>query len=179
MARILPITKENITGAVDAAFEKHVREYGSRITNMKSTLARSLPAFEVYMLWYRLFAEVEKILGKRLAIFYAYSVSHAAECPLCSTYFRKAIIDSGENPDKLILNEQEEDILRFGALMAKNHGLIADHFFNLLKKYYSEEELVVLIAFGGQMIATNVFNNVIETDIDEYLNDYIKPVKFV
>ncbi len=178
MARIQPITKGNSSEAVDAAFEKHVREYGSRITNMKKTLARSLPAFEIYMLWYQLFAEVEKVLGRRLAILYAYSVSHAAECPLCSTYFRKAIIDSGENPDKLVLNEQEEDILRFGALMAKNHGRIADHFFNLVKKYYSEEELVVLIAFGGQMIATNIFNNVIETDIDEYLNEYIRPVNF-
>ena len=38
--------------------------------------------------------------------------------------------------------------------------------------------MVVLIAFTGQMIATNVFNNVIETDIDEYLSDYL-PTKNV
>ena len=33
--------------------------------------------------------------------------------------------------------------------------------------------MVILIAFAGQMIATNVFSNVIETDIDEYLLDYL------
>ena len=28
--------------------------------------------------------------------------------------------------------------------------------------------MVLLIAFAGQMIATNIFNNVIQTEIDEY-----------
>ena len=44
---------------------------------------------------------------------------------------------------------------------------------------YNKTEMVVLIAFAGQMIATNVFNNVIETDIDEYLTDYLPPAKHI
>lgn len=178
MPRITPLPKDNIPGQVDAAFEKHVRQYNSRITNMKSTLARSLPAFEVYMQWYVLYKEVEKILGERLAPLFAYSVSHATDCPLCSTYFRKTIIDAGENPERLMLNEKEEEVLRFGSVIVKNYGHIADHFFNFMKKYFTEEELVVLIAFAGQMIATNIFNNVVETDIDEYLLDYFRPLKY-
>jgi hypothetical protein len=31
----------------------------------------------------------------------------------------------------------------------------------------------MLVAFAGQMIATNIFNNVIETNIDDYLFDYL------
>jgi hypothetical protein len=37
--------------------------------------------------------------------------------------------------------------------------------------------MVILTAFAGQMIATNVFSNVTETDIDEYLFDYLPPIK--
>jgi hypothetical protein len=37
--------------------------------------------------------------------------------------------------------------------------------------------MVVLIAFAGQMIATNIFSNVTETNIDEYLFDYLPSVK--
>lgn len=37
--------------------------------------------------------------------------------------------------------------------------------------------MVVLIAFAGQMIAANVFNNTIETDIDEYLVNYLPVLK--
>jgi hypothetical protein len=32
---------------------------------------------------------------------------------------------------------------------------------------------LLLIAFAGQMIATNVFNNVVETDIDAYPAPYL------
>ena len=37
--------------------------------------------------------------------------------------------------------------------------------------------MVLLIGFAGQMIATNIFSNATETDIDDYLLGYFKPVK--
>ena len=36
-------------------------------------------------------------------------------------------------------------------------------------KKFSDKEIVVLTAFAGIMIATNIFNNVVQTEIDEYL----------
>src|SRR5688572_29934685 len=101
MARISPIQNRELQPSVQMAFERHVKEYNTRITNMKATLGHSLIAFEVYMQWYPLYEEVEKILGKRLAYLYAYSISSSSECMLCSTFFRKIIIDAGEKPDKL------------------------------------------------------------------------------
>ena len=172
MARIEPLTTKGISPSVKTAFERHVQEYGGRITNMKATLGRSLIAFETYMQWYPLYAEVEKILGKRMASLYAHSISCAADCPLCSTFFRKIIIDSGESPDKLEITENEKNILDFGSGIAKHKGNIADHLYNTVAKEYSETEMVILTAFAGIMIATNVFNNVIETEIDEYLSAY-------
>ena len=38
-------------------------------------------------------------------------------------------------------------------------------------------EIDAITKFAGQMIATNVFNNVIETDIDEYLVEYLPSLK--
>jgi hypothetical protein len=140
---------------------------------MKATLGHSLLAFEVYMQWYPLYEEVEKILGKRLAYLYAYAISKAADCPLCSTFFRKIIIDAGEKPENLSLMPLEKDILDFGSSLAKYHGNISDHVYNTIGDKYSKTEMVILIAFAGQMIATNVFNNVIETDIDDYLINYL------
>ena len=45
--------------------------------------------------------------------------------------------------------------------------------YNTVGECYSKEDMVILIAFAGQMIATNIFNNVIGTDIDEYLAEYL------
>ena len=178
MARIEPLATKEISSDVKIAFERHVQEYGGRITNMKATLGHSLIAFEAYMQWYPLYSEVEKILGKRLASLYAHSISCAADCPLCSTFFRKIIIDSGETPEKLELNEIEKDVLNFGSGIAKHKGNIADHLYNKVAVNYKESEMVILVAFAGIMIATNIFNNVIETEIDEYLSGYRSNMKY-
>lgn len=168
-----------MTQSITEAFQKHVREYNARITNMKASLGHSLLSFEIYMEWYPLYAEVEKILGKRLAYLYAYSISYASDCPLCSTFFRKIIIDAGEKPEDLQLTSSQQTVIEFGSAIAKHHGNIADDIYNAMATQYNKTEMVVLIAFAGQMIATNVFNNVIETDIDEYLTDYLPPAKHI
>src|SRR6266498_228307 len=127
MARIKSLSENEIMAPIRQAFEEHVREYNAGITNMKATLGHSLLAFEVYMQWYPLYAEVEKILGKRLAYLYAYSISYASDCPLCSTFFRKIIIDAGEKPESLELTLSQQTVLEFGSCIAKHHGNIADH----------------------------------------------------
>ena len=172
MPRIYPLSNSELTEPVRNAFAKHVEEYRGRTTNMKSTLGHSLLAFEVYMQWYPLYRQIETILGDRMAYLFAYSISYASNCPLCSTFFRKIIIDSGENPEKLQLSTQEQQLLDFGSAIALHKGNIADDIYNNVSELHSKEELIILIAFAGQMIATNIFNNVIETDIDEYLEEY-------
>ena len=167
MPRIKPISEDKITPGLKRAFEKHVKDYAARITNMKSTLGYSLLSFKVYMEWYPLYMQAERILGKRLAYLFAYSISYASDCPLCSTFFRKIIIDAGEKPESLVLTPSEQEVIDFGSSIAKAHGNISNDVYDAVSKQYSVEEMVVLIAFTGQMIATNVFNNVIETDIDE------------
>jgi len=178
MARIEPPATKEISPDVKIAFEHHVQEYGGRITNMKATLGHSHIAFEAYMQWYPLYSEVEKILGKRMASLYAHSISCAADCALCSTFFRKIIIDSGETPEKLELSESEKDVLNFGSAITKHKGNIADHLYNKVAINYKESEMVILVAFAGIMIATNIFNNVIETEIDEYLSAYRSNMKY-
>jgi hypothetical protein len=177
MARIQPVSAQDKSPALLAAFEQHVVSYQATITNMKSTLAHSLLAFEVYMQWYPLYNKVIDMIGKKAAYLFAYSISTASDCPLCSTFFRRIMIEAGENPDKLVLSDYEKYLLNFGSAIAQHKGCIANQVYEDLAQYHNNEELVILIAFAGQMIATNIFNNVIETDIDEYLTPY-KPGKF-
>jgi hypothetical protein len=178
MSRIEPISANEISPSLNIAFQRHVDEYNARITNMKGTLGHSLLSFEVYMQWYPLYNETERILGKRLAYLFAWSISKASDCPLCSTFFRKIIIDAGERPESLELTPSQKNVLDFGCSIAKYQGNIANHVYNAVAENYSKADMVVLIAFAGQMIATNVFNNVIETDIDEYLIEYLPSLKY-
>jgi hypothetical protein len=177
MARISPLNIDTAKEPIKAAFKKHVEDYKGRITNMKATLGHSPICFEAYMQWYPLYKEVERILGKRLAYLYAYAISKASQCPLCATFFRKIIIDAGETPENLVLTNLEENVLHLGSSIVRHNGNIADLVYDAVARDFSEGDMVNLIAFAGQMVATNIFNNVIETDIDDYLHDYLPGVK--
>jgi hypothetical protein len=179
MARIASVSRQELSPAVKVAFERHVEQYQSRVNNMKNILGHSLLAFEVYAQWYPLYEEVEKIVGKRMAYLFAYAISYSGDCPLCATFFRKQIIDGGERPESLVLTKEERLILDLGSSIAKCQGNIADHIYDPLGNRFSKREMVILIAFAGQMIATNIFNNVMETDMDEFLLDYLPPVRSI
>ncbi|MCX6198208.1 MAG: hypothetical protein NTY88_03150 [Bacteroidetes bacterium] len=172
MPRILPLTDENISDETKSAFEKHVREHQSRITNMKATMGRSVLAFEIYMRWYNLYENVKKITGERLAYLFAHAISSGSNCPLCTTYFRKVIIENGEKPEALVLTEDEQTLLDFGIEISIHAGRINEELYQRVAKKYSEEEIIVLVAFAGQMIATNVFSNTFDIEIDNYLAPY-------
>jgi hypothetical protein len=173
MPRIQPLDASQTPEETALAYRQHVEKYHARITNMKATLGHSRLAFEVYMEWYRLYERIREITGERMAYLFAYSVSKASNCPLCTTFFRKIIIDHGEKPEDLALNENEQLLLDFGSAIAARHGEIEDALFKKVSRLYATKEMVELIAFAGQMIATNIFNNVIGTDIDEYLFSYL------
>ncbi len=173
MSRIEPLLPENLSNDTKAVFEKHVQEHQSRITNMKATMGRSVLAFEIYMRWYDLYENVKKITGERLAYLFSHAISLGSNCPLCTTYFRKVIVANGDKPEQLILTDDEQLLIDFGSSISNSKGEVADELYEQVSKKYSDEELVVLVAFAGQMIATNVFSNVFEVQIDDYLAPYV------
>ena len=174
MPRIAPLPDSLAPAELKAAWAQHIADYpGSRITNMKATLSHSPLAFDVYMQWYPLYQVVISILGERSAYLFAHAISEASNCPLCTTFFRKIIIQHGEQPEQLQLTDGEQRLLDFGAAMAQNRGEVPDSFYEPIRQQFTETEVVVLVAFAGQMIATNVFNNALEVAIDEYLYPYV------
>ncbi|GAB2590062.1 carboxymuconolactone decarboxylase family protein [Spirosoma areae] len=175
MPRITPLRPIETPPDVQTAFDEHVAHYaGSRITNMKATLGRSLLSFQVYMQWYPLYEQVKELLGNRLAYLFAHAVSESSNCPLCTTFFRRIIIDNGEHPESLQLTDHEQLLIDFGSEIAQHKGEVTDDLFEHISQHFTDEQLVVLVAFAGQMIATNVFNNVLQVEIDEYLYPYSK-----
>jgi 4-hydroxybenzoate polyprenyltransferase len=43
-----------------------------------------------------------------------------------------------------------------------------------VQAYFEPAEVVALTAFGALMVATNVFNNALDVELDEYLERYRK-----
>jgi alkylhydroperoxidase family enzyme len=170
MARIPALSYEDAPEGSRPEFEKQIREYG-RMTNMKRTLAHSPVALRAYMEWYPLRAEVAEFLGDRATYLFAHAISTRNDCLICSTFFRRIFIDGGEDPDRLSLNERESVLIEFGRQLAADPNSISDELHARLAAFLTPPQVVALTAFGGLMIATNVFNNALGVDL-EYLEEY-------
>jgi alkylhydroperoxidase family enzyme len=173
MPRIRPVEHGEGTPDVRAAYDDVVREHG-RITNMKRTLLRSQPAFHALMEWYPLRDTVQPFLGERLTNLFAHAISSENDCLICSTFFRRILIDAGEDPDRFELDEREEAVVAFGRQLAKPFARVPDEIFARLAAAFTEEQIVALTAFGALMVATNIVNNALDIDLDGYLDDYRK-----
>jgi alkylhydroperoxidase family enzyme len=173
MARIQPIEPEDQNAEQRAAHEEGVRRYG-RMTNMKRTLLHSLPAFHALMEFYPVAETVAPFLGPRATNVFLHAISAETDCLVCSTYFRRHLIDAGEDPDNLQLSEREELLAEFGRLLSRDRSRVPDAVYARLAAEFSDEQMVALTALGAMMVATNVFNNVLDVDLDEYLLPYRK-----
>jgi alkylhydroperoxidase family enzyme len=173
VARIDPIELGEARGEKRDALEHVIARHG-RATNMKRTLARSPVALRSLMTWYDLREEVASFLGERATVLFAHSISVGTDCLICSTFFRRLLIDAGDDPDDLRLDERERLVVEYGRQLARVSDSVGDALFDRLAGAYNADQIVSLTAFGGLMVATNLFNNALQVDLDEYLWSYRK-----
>ena len=173
MPRIPLVDPDNATPEQRAAYDDGVQRYG-QMTNMKRTLLHSIPAYRALMEWYPLRDTVQPFLGERLTTIFAHSISADTDCLICSTYFRRILIDAGEDPDGLALDEREQMVVDFGRALAVPGARIPDDLYARISAEFTKEQMIALTAFGAMMLATNVINNALEIDLDGYLEPYTR-----
>jgi alkylhydroperoxidase family enzyme len=173
MARIQPVEYSEADREVREQFEDQIRKHG-RITNMKRTLLHSIPAFRALMEWYPLRDSVREFIGDEEVNYFCHAISSQSGCLICSTFFRKILIDSGKDPDKPELTEREQLLIEFGRQCVTDANEIGEELFNRLRAHFNEEQIVLLTAFAGLMIATNLINNALQVDLDDYLESYTR-----
>lgn len=171
MTRIPPIDPENTTPDRRAAYEGGVKRFG-RMTNMKNTLLHSVPAYDALMQWYDLRDVVSPFLGERLTNLFSHAISAETDCLICSTYFRRILVDAGEDVDNLSLDEREQAVVDFGRCLAQPFSRVPDELYARVASYFDREQLIALTAFGAMMVATNVINNALDVPLDDYLAPY-------
>jgi alkylhydroperoxidase family enzyme len=171
MSRVPPLDYDAAPPRSRAEWDRQAAAHG-RMTNMKRTLAHSPEALEAYMRWYPLRDEVEAFLGKRLTLLFVHAISMETDCLICSTYFRRDLIEAGEDPDRLVLSEKELAFVRFGRQIAQDPHGVTDALAAAVGKHMDPAQLVSVTALAGLMIATNLFNDVLEVQLDGYLEPY-------
>jgi hypothetical protein len=171
MSHLPQIDYDTASQEVRAAHDEEVRLRG-RMTNMKRTLLHSPAAHRIYAEWFTLRAELDPPIGDRAIWIFSHAISKAAKSKIAITFFRRALINKGFNPDALELSEEEALLDAFGKAIAADSNAVPAELWARLKARYETRVLVDLVAFAGIMLATAVFNNVVEVDFDPELEAF-------
>ena len=171
MPWIHPLDEAGAPEAARATADAHAAT-GGRMTNMKWTLAHAPAALDALLEWYPLHDRVVPILGERRTNLFCHSISVQNDCLICSTFFRRLLIDDGEDPDALELDELDGLIVDFGRLLATDPHAVEPELRHRLDARFDAEEIVLLTAFGAIMVATNVVNDALGVPLDGYLEPY-------
>ena len=70
-------------------------------------------------------------------------------------------------------------VVDFGRQLARDANAVSDELYGRLAGFLEPPQIIELTVLGGLMIATNVFNNAIQVDLDDYLEPYRSGAKAV
>ncbi len=176
MARVHLKQADELTGEARAAYKK--LEAAGKITNMKLVMLQDYGTYKAFMGWYDSWESLEKTVGLRAATIYAHSISTTNGCLLCSLFFISDLKELGLDPNHFETSEEEKLLQQLGRQIVKDPTRVSDELLNGLRKYYSDEEIIIIVGFGAQMQATNNFNSVLGVDVDRRLlplKEHFKP----
>jgi alkylhydroperoxidase family enzyme len=174
MPRVTPLGPDSAPPAALDLAADHERS-GARMTNMKWTLARSPVALRALLEWYPLHDAVAPFLGERRTTLFCHAISTETNCLICSTFFRRILVDAGEDPDALGLDELDELVVAFGMRLAHDAHGVDDELYARLAAQFTDEQIVLLTTFGAIMVATNIFNDALGVPLDVHLEPYRAP----
>jgi hypothetical protein len=173
MAMIPPI--DYATASQDIRAE-HDRELGlrGRMTNMKRILLHSPAAHRIYAEWFTLRDLLRPTLDDRAIWLLSQAIAEICRAEIPVTFFRRALIDSGLEPEAIEPSKDEALLIAFGKAVAAGGNVVPDDIWAALKTRYDDTLLVNLVAFAGIMVATCVFTNAVRVDLDPELEGFRK-----
>ena len=176
MARIKLVVQSEATGAEKERYDELAGR--NAVTNMKRGLLNDAATYDAYMAWYTSWNRLVEVIGEKDAILYAHKISTTNSCQLCSLFFISDVKGLGLDPNNLEYDEKEKLLTDLGSQIVKDPTAVSDETFAKLHEYFSDSDIVAIVGYAGQMIATNNFNSVLKIDVDKRLlplKDQFKP----
>ncbi|MCR5805236.1 MAG: hypothetical protein K6G47_13365 [Clostridia bacterium] len=167
MARIKLLEQNEVTGAEKERYDELAGR--NAVTNMKRGLLNDAATYDAYMAWYTSWKRLVEVIGEKDAVLYAHAISTTNSCQLCSLFFISDVKGLGLDPNNLVYDEKEQLLAALAQSIVKDPTSVSDELFDGLRKYFDDREIVVIVGFAGQMIATNNFNSVLKIDVDQRL----------
>jgi alkylhydroperoxidase family enzyme len=110
------------------------------------------------------------VIGERAVSLFSYAISDEYGCDACSLFFRRVLEGAGEDPDAPPAAERDRLLVEFGREVVRAPHAIPDQLYTDLSRAFAPAQRVLLVAFAGLMVATNVANAVGRVPVDPELH---------
>jgi len=111
-------------------------------------------------------------IGERAVTLFAYAIADESDALVTSVYFRRVLVDSGEDPHEPQVTEAEQLLVDWGRSIARTPFTHGDGLSDRVEAAFSEPLRLLLVTFAAQLIAAIVFANVAQVPLDESLYPY-------
>lgn len=175
MARIKLLEQNEVTGAEKERYDELAGR--NAVTNMKRGLLNDAATYDAFMAWYTSWNRLVEVIGEKDAVLYAHAISTTNSCQLCSLFFISDVKGLGLDPHNLQYDKREQVLADLAQSIVKDPTNVSDEIFVRLREFFNDREIVVIVGFAGQMIATNNFNSVLQINVDQRLLPIINEFK--
>ena len=83
----------------------------------------------------------------------------------CSAVFKAFLDEQGVDFDTLILTPVQQALVSFGRNVADNPHEVYEDQLEEMKEFFTDEQLVVITSLAAMMVASNIFNTVMDIGI--------------
>ena len=122
MARIAPVDESSAPPGLAGAGRRprgHRQPHDEHEVDARPLAGRARRAADVVSAA----RQVAPVLGERRTWLFCHAISTASDCLICSTFFRRLLIDAGEDPARWQLDEFDELIVDFGRRLGDGPAL--------------------------------------------------------
>ena len=161
MAWITPVTYETASDEVKAIIDE--RGHDVLKSNKVATLLKNAVVYDsVEINGWRMDAELQRLVSKRLGDLLEYVISKENDSYICTNYFTKCLKEQGIDFETTEFTEEEKLIIEYGQAIARDFHNIPQDLKERLRKVFTEEQIVVITGMAVVITADNYFETILD-----------------
>lgn len=161
MAWVKPVSYESASDEVKAIIDKRGHDI-LKSEKVATLLKNSVVYDSVEINGWRMDAELQRLLSKRLGDLLEYVISKEHNSYVCTNYFTRCLKEQGIDFETTEFTDEEKLIIDYGRAVARDFHNIPDELKERMKKTFTEEQIVVITGMAAVISADNIFETVMD-----------------
>ncbi|MEO6115005.1 MAG: hypothetical protein ABIP33_01365 [Pseudolysinimonas sp.] len=153
----LALSSDNeLTPDAAEAAQRFLAAHPGPLSNLDRTLLGSASVFTAYTAWFALRDELIPFLGERAVNLFCFAISDGYPAPYPTTFFRRELELSGDDPLDPQVTEAERLLIDWGRGLGAGAASVPAELTQQIEKTFQPKLRLLLTAFAGLMVAVCV-----------------------